>query len=118
MEQMMLIKFPFNIIAAGTSKSGKSWLIKYLLKTWCQQKKFQAGLVFTGTKFNGDYTSFLPNEYVLDGFNQKVLLKFMDTLKKLDKRTQEQIDNGAPCMIPHTFVVFDDILSEMNLQTP
>lgn len=114
MDQIIL---PTYTIAAGTSKSGKTYLIRYLLKSFCLRKQFQLGLVFTGTKFSGDYTSFLPTKYVFDGFDQPVLLAFLETMKKFDHRTQEQVENGDKCLIPHTFVVFDDILDEMNLQS-
>src|SRR5438094_277496 len=111
------IILPTSIIAAGTSKSGKSWLIRWLLKLWCMNAKFELGLVFTGTRFNGDYTSFLPGKYVIDGFDENILYAWLEKMKKLDDRTADEIDDGVKCTIPHTFVVLDDILDQMNLRS-
>jgi hypothetical protein len=77
------------IVCVGACGKGKSNSIRYiLLKNMVDRKFFQFGLVFTRTKFSEEY-DFLPDKYVIDGYKEDVLRKYLDKLKKYKKEHKE-----------------------------
>ena len=91
-------------ILCGKSGKGKSHMTKYLLTDGLQSGKFKFGLVFTRTKFNHDY-DFLPDDRVLEGYNEQVLEKYVNNLEKMIKK------NGS---VPPSFLVFEDLVGVLN----
>jgi hypothetical protein len=89
-------------LLVGTSKSGKSYLLRYMLRSMLSARLFKFGLVFTATKFNGGY-DWLPDKYVYVDFDMDVLLAYMNFLVRIK--------------IPPSFIVFDDIISSLPLGT-
>ena len=93
------------ILCIGACGKGKSVAIKYiLLKNLIDRKFFQFGLVFTNTKFSNEY-DFLPEKYVIEGYNQEILEKYLDKLKKYKKKHGE---------VPPNFVLFEDMIGILN----
>lgn len=112
-----IIKPPSMIVIAGKSKRGKSYLIKYLLTMLGLQKKFKFGLVFCKTKFNGGY-DFFPQDKVIEGYSEKLLDKYMNTLKKYGEEhpvKKKQKKEGIKTNIPPSVIVFDDILGQIDM---
>ena len=90
---------PQICVYVGKPKSGKSYALRWnILKQTVDNKIFKHGLVFTKTKFNGDYTSYLPDEYVFEDYNPQILQQYLDGLKQLDDKDIEP-----------SFIIFDDI---------
>ena len=90
---------PQICVYVGKPKSGKSYALRWnILKQTVDNKIFKHGLVFTKTKFNGDYTSYLPDEYVFEDYNPQILQQYLDGLKQLDEKDIEP-----------SFIIFDDI---------
>ena len=89
---------PQICVFLGKPKKGKSWALKsILLKQTVDEKNFKYGIVFTRTKFNGDY-DWLPDDYVYDDYDPLILQKYLDGLKKLD-----------PKDLQPSFIIMDDI---------
>ena len=95
------------MIMVGKSKKGKSYFLRYLLTDRLSSGKLKWGLVFTKTKFNGDY-KFLPDKRVTQGYNENTLLKYVDNLKNIKE------DNGT---IEPNFIVFDDLVGVLANST-
>ena len=92
----------------GKPKRGKSYALRWnILKQTVDEKQFKYGIVFTKTKFNGDYTSWLPEEYVYEGYDPMILQQYLDGLKELD-----------PSELQPSFIVFDDIQGLISGQDP
>lgn len=107
------LKYPSCILLCGKPRSGKSACIKFLLlkhslDNFKGAANFEFGLVFTRTKFNGDY-NFLPDSYVIEGYDEEVLMKYLQGL-------ENEIANGKK--IPPNFIVFDDLIALLNKNNP
>ena len=102
-----MLELPCLIICIGSSKSGKSHLIKSLIfdHSINHDNGFKFGLVFTKTKFNQNY-DFLPDDYVIENFDMKILTKFLNKLVDTYKNNTKK---KKP--IPYFFIIFDDICS-------
>ena len=89
---------PQICVFLGKPKQGKSWALRWaLLKNTVDKKIFKYGIVFTRTKFNGDY-SYLPDEYVYENYDPMMLQQYLDGLKQLN-----------PEDLQPSFIIFDDI---------
>ena len=87
----------------GKPKKGKSWALRWaVLKNTLDNKIFKYGIVFTRTKFNGDY-NWLPDEYVYEDYDPMILQQYLDGLKKLP---EDQLEPS--------FIIFDDIQGVLN----
>lgn len=111
------LDFPSLILLVGSSNSGKSYLIQYLLKMGCLNNKFNFGMIFTATKYNQDF-NFLPDKFVISGYNEKVLKQYLAKLEAYAKShpvTFQQKKQGIYSNVPHNFVVFDDLIGLIPL---
>ena len=91
---------PSLFLFVGKSKSGKSYLLKYLISYYClTEKHFNFGLVLTGSDYNHEY-KFLPS-HAVHKYEEEVLNQYIDSLK-------EKKNNGEE--LPPSFLVLDDIL--------
>jgi hypothetical protein len=104
-----LFKEPNNLtqmyVLSGKSGRGKTTFIKYLIYHLIQNENCKFGLVFVKTKFNDDYTSFLPSNRVIEGFREDILKKYIHNLKKIKQKQGK---------IPHSFIVFDDLIGVLK----
>ena len=100
--------FPLNAMHMfiGSSKSGKSYLLKFGLTQLLEEKKhgLKFGMVFTATKHTGAY-DWLPDHAVHNNFNLVVLKNYVAWLQKTSKKKNKPI--------PNSFVVFDDIVNSL-----
>lgn len=92
-------------VLIGKSFRGKSYLMRYILTDWLSTGKVKFGLVFCKTTFNNDFTSFLPQDKVIEGYNEEILKKYVENIKNIIK------NNGS---IPPSFIVFDDLSGVLN----
>ena len=89
---------PQICVFLGKPKQGKSYACSWLIKRECLDKKtFKYGLVFTKTKFNGEF-DYLPDEYVYEDYRPEILQQYLDGLKQMD-----------PKDIQPSFIIFNDI---------
>ena len=101
------------LLFVGKPKKGKSNAIRYIILKNSLDKfkgsaKYEFGICFTRTKFNGDY-DFLPEEYVYDGYDEEVLERYLKAL-------EEQISQGKK--VPANFVIFDDLIGLLSKNNP
>lgn len=95
-------QMPGLFLFLGKSKSGKSYLLKYLLQYFCLMKRvFKFGLILTGSAYNHEY-DFLPSKAVHE-YKENILMKYVDQLK--DRKNK---DTGKE--LPPSFIVLDDCL--------
>lgn len=93
-----IISIPGLIIIAGLQGSGKSWLIKYLMRE--NKSKFDWGIVFTNTGFLDGNFDYIDKKFVHSRYNHQALLSLKNIQEKL-------ISEGKK---PSAFVLFDDAL--------
>ena len=87
----------------GTSLSGKSYTLRYLLSEMLLKRKLKFGIVFTTTKHNDGY-NWLPDDYVYGSFTKARLESYINWLKKIKK------EKGS---IPENFIVLDDCINSL-----
>ena len=97
------------LVLVGACGKGKSNSMRYiLLKNMVDRKYFKFGLVFTKTKFSNEY-NFLPDKYIIDGYSEEVLSKYLDKLRKYKKKHKK---------VPPNFVIFEDLIGLIRKQDP
>ena len=85
----------------------------------CLNKKFKFGLVFCKTKFNCGY-DFIEDNKVVEGYNEDVLKNYLQTLQKYGEENpliKKQKELGIKTNISPSFIVFDDIIGQMDLNS-
>lgn len=107
----MQFEHPSIHLLVGKSKSGKSVMLKYLILKQCLEAKsnrFQFGLVFSTTAFNGAY-EWLPEKAVKEEYDEDYLKTYVNNLKKLAKNLRNE---GKE--MPHSFLILDDCFGELT----
>lgn len=93
------------LLFVGKSHSGKSFLVKHLLTELLSRKVFDFGICFCQTaELSNDY-DFLPEDSIVEGYDEKKLIKYLASLKKYAK------EKGH---LPKTFLIMDDILGDLR----
>lgn len=98
---------PCLILTVGKSEQGKSYLVRYLLDYALISRVFKFGIVFQGSKGMNDDYGFLPDKAVKNGFDEAVLIKWIDKLKAQKERL---VKAGKGADMPRSFIIFDDLL--------
>lgn len=102
------------ILCIGKSNSGKTYTTRYLLDYYMTKRlpassRCQFGLVFVGSEgLNEDYT-FLPDNCIINGYDEERLNLHLAHLKRIKQALKKK---GKPMI--HTFIVFDDLLGILN----
>lgn len=97
----MNIEIPGLLIINGEQGSGKSSLIKYLMRM--NKRKFDYGIVFTNTSFDRDDKAsfnYIPKGFVHSEFSEDILIALMNKQKDLIKNRIKK----------EAFVILDDCL--------
>ena len=93
------IKEGFLIIINGKQRSGKSQLISYIM--YCNRKNFQYGISFSGTSFDPENLSYIPEKYKYMQYNETKLHNLMKIQQSFPKEER-----------PLAFVIFDDCIND------
>lgn len=114
MSQNLDLSYPSCILLCGKPRAGKSSCIKFLLCKHSLDRfkgcaKFEFGLVFTRTKFNTFYSQFLPEEYVIEGYDEDILMKYLQGL-------EDEISKGNK--VPPNYIVLDDLIALLQKNNP
>ena len=83
----------------GSKGAGKTNTIKYIITK--NMDKFNFGAIFTGTKFDRNDYSYIPEEYIIQGYEENVLQNYLEGISKYIEKY-----GSAPL----SFLVFDDLL--------
>lgn len=98
-----MIDIPSVVLIAAPPGSGKSHLIRWILREKCLAGEFNHGLVITSTKnFSEDY-DFLPSSWVKSEYRDSLIEKFI----------QIQEDNPES----QAFLVLDDVIGKATLKS-
>ena len=101
------------ILLLGSPKKGKTNACRYLLmknslENFRGAAKYEFGLVFSGSAWDGEY-DFLPQDYVYDHYDEQVLRQYTEGLEKMRNEGKR---------IPRNFVVLDDLVGLLNKNDP
>src|SRR5436853_1827458 len=100
---------PRIILLVGKPKRWKTNMIKYLiLKNSVDRKIFNFGLVFCRTKFNNKDYTYIPNKYIIGGYDEDIFKKFIENLENLVKEKKKF----------SAFLVFDDLIGILRRDDP
>lgn len=91
-------------VLVGTCGSGKTWMLKSIMYQHAVKKHFKFGVVYTATKFTGDYT-WSPDRSVR-AWDEEHFKGYIENLKT--KTEQGVAKEGKDFKLPHNYVIFDD----------
>lgn len=98
-----------TISVYGKRKTGKSVFVKWCLQPF--RRYLPWGWVFTLTKFNSHYASFVPRSYILEDFSPVALGKIMARQTMARGLWEKQgCDTNLRKFNPCAFVVWDDYM--------
>lgn len=103
------IKSDASIVVYGMRRTGKSFLSRWLLYNVAQH--FPAIVVITETKLNGFWQQFVPEKYVHEMYDPRIIKKIID-IQKARKLQAEKDPNYNPNMC----VILDDCISDASLK--
>jgi len=110
----------FTIMACAARRSGKTWLINWLLYHLDAYEggQYDAVFLFSGSSFNGQFTC-IPKRYQYEGWtdaNAEVVNEIMRRQKTIIAHNEEAGSEGDKREVPRVIILFDDIMgSEGNL---
>ena len=97
-------------VLVGSCGSGKTHFLKYCMYQYAKQRHYGHGVVFTETKYTGDYR-WAPAEYVRK-YNQAWFVKYWQNMRnKVDAGVAE---HGDGFKLKRNFVVWDDSLGMLG----
>ena len=102
-----IIKTPCLLTCYAKRNSGKSHLLKHLLKDCMKRKKFNWILIFSATKFNGEWTDIVGEKSVYDDFNPEMVNALLENQAKLVKKKK-----AKPGLL-----LFDDMIGTTNFKS-
>lgn len=93
----------------GKRKTGKSVFLKWDIQAYLHEIPW--AWVFTLTKFNSHYASFIPKKFIMDSFSAGVLLLIMKRQElALKKYLKDTIDGVQSPKNPISAVIWDDYM--------
>lgn len=106
MKKLDIFKQSSLIFLTGKSRSGKTYLVKYLITNALLKKQLYFGIVFSLTgKYNNDY-NMLNSNCIIEGYNRQILINYLDMLKQYRKKYGK--------LPPPNFIIFDDVISSVS----
>ena len=90
MSVKLQIKCPHLALFVARRNSGKSYLMRHLLHVLAKGKKFRWVIVITPTRFNGEWSSIVGEEAVLDTFDPDQVSQLFDRQAEL---REDGVDN-------------------------
>lgn len=106
-KQLSIDQYSSSLIC-GRKKAGKSFLIRSLVYDFVVKKQYaDYVIVFTQTKFNGDYEKYLPSKYIhtMNGDS---------TLKRILRMQLKKIKEGKPDSV---LLILDDCLGMFDFNS-
>lgn len=95
-------KLPFTLIINGKAGSGKSHLLKYIMRETSKAEiSFDYGIVFSNTAWEGSF-NYVPEQFVYEDYNEEVIEKL---IKLQEDNLKKKINKQA-------FIILDDCCSE------
>lgn len=98
-----------TIISFGKRRSGKSWFTRDCLELL--KDRYPFGLVMSGTAHNGFWQHHIPDSYIYDHYDPRVLAKLLGRQMKL-VLAMEHHPELQGVINPEVFVILDDIIHD------
>ncbi len=98
-----------TIISFGKRRSGKSWITRDCLELL--KERYPFGLVMSGTAHNGFWQHHIPDAYIYDHYDPRVLAKLLGRQMKLVLAMQNHPELQE-LINPEVFVILDDIIHD------
>ena len=103
-------KFPFLMASIAKRGSGKSFLTKYLVHHWIENKDIDDVMVFTNTnEVNNEY-DYLKKKFIFNRYDEKTMKKIIETQK------QQIIKH--PKKTKNILVIMDDVIGSLDSYSP
>ena len=93
------------VFLLGQQGVGKTNTIKYLITK--NMNKFNFGICFTGTKFDRTDYSYIPQEYIIQGYDENILRNYLQGIEQYIEKY-----GSAPL----NFIILDDLLMLLSRQ--
>lgn len=98
-----------TIISFGKRRSGKSWITRDCLELL--KERYPFGIVMSGTAHNGFWQGHVPDSYIYDHYDPRVLAKLLGRQMKLVLAIKEHPELES-LINPEVFVILDDIIHD------
>lgn len=92
---------PASCLLVGTTKTGKSHLLKCIIGTHADF--FNYGVVFSPTSFNGGF-DYINDDYVYREYDESIIRKILDNQIK----ATEMARDNPKLKVPECFIIIDD----------
>lgn len=109
---MNLVKPDYTIAILGKRRTGKSWLLNWIM--FNMRGFFPRGICFTRTKFNGFWSKRMPTRFIHEGYKPQILREFLDEQKEIYIEKHKNYERNKHVNI-RAFIIFDDVISQTNL---
>lgn len=101
----------YTIAVFGKRRTGKSWIMRYLL--YLKRQCFNYAMVITNTKFNGFWQNYFPMNVVHGAYDREAVMEFMMVALRIKMWNEANPDKK----INHRCVlVLDDIIADPKLR--
>lgn len=107
------LEYAFPITIFGPIKSGKSWLIKFLIELFLANQVVDAVYVMRGA-INDDYVHLEDTGTVYDGFDPKVLSDILEAQEPTKIKINGKVTNKRK---PPIMIIFDDVVNDFPRET-
>lgn len=102
-----------TIISFGKRRSGKSWITRHCLSLL--RDRYPFGLVMSGTAHNGFWQHHVPDTYIYDHYDPRVLAKLLGRQMRLVLAIEKHKEL-AELINPEVFVILDDIIHDKAIR--
>lgn len=100
---------PFMMIINGKTGSGKSLLLRYLMREINKENPFDYGIVFSNTAWEGSF-DYIPHKYIHETYNESIVKNIIGIQKQNLKKSNNKIKKA--------FIILDDCCSENEFKSP
>jgi len=101
-------KTPFAIGCIAKRESGKSYLTKYLVKYWTEQKQFDKVFAITNTNSVNNEYDYLPEGNIFNRFEEKIISNLME----LQRQAINQFGKDSK-KIQRVLLILDDVIGSL-----
>lgn len=98
-----------TVTVYGMKRSGKSVFIKWDLQEYGHELPW--GWVFTKTRLNSHYASFVPEKFIITDFNADAMEEIMERQEKARKLSEDAHKQGK-FVDPRIFLIWDDYMGK------
>lgn len=99
---------PCTFLIIAKRMSGKSHLLKWMMKQFNAMGSFDFGMIISATAEANHEWDIIPKEFIISNYNEQYVENFLALGKKKKKEGKKF----------NSFIIFDDFIGTVNLKTP